>query len=348
MSRSRTKVAVSALLLALVVSAVGLARDAVATPASKVYLNGVPYPVYFNDGDSFRVLGGPLKGTKARLAGFNTLESYGKTHSWGGWDPKELYHNAKMGTYNARRGPCWDDASERYRRGCSQAWHCTSDMKRDGYGRILWWCPDLAEDQIRKGLAHVMSVKGPGIPMLVAAQAEAIKNRRGMWSHGVPRYVVTSLHAADEPWFGGFPYNRMVSSVTGASRKWKHRKIYSECDNVCWWEVVLTPAAHAMGIKALRADPTLAGFIKAYDDDRLRALLNSYRLNGDLGLVRNHRNKGVFDLVTTRKHLVAFDQALSALVQGGGLTILSKELGSCMVHAAFNRRYGSGSASCLH
>ena len=331
-------------LLLLSVSAVIIAvnawpREATAqqTPiASKVYLNGVPYPVFFNDGDSFRVLAGPLKGSKARLAGFNTLESYGTTHSWGGWTARELYHNAKQGTYNARRGPCWDDKTKRYRRGCGKAWHCTSDMKRDGYGRILWWCPDLAEDQIRKGIAHVMSVHGPGVPMLVAAQKDAIKHRRGMWAHGVPRYVVTSLHSADEPWFKGFPYNRMVSTVDGSSRKWRHRKLYAECTKVCWWDVTLTPQGYAFGIKGLRADSRLAAFIKEYDDNRLRAMLDAYRLSNDLGLA------------LSKKHMKGFDEALADLVKTGKLTILTKKKGACMVHAAFNRRYGSGSAACLH
>ena len=73
-----------------------LSLTAVAEPASQVFLNGVPTPVFFNDGDSFRILEGPLKGTKARLAGFNTLESYGPVHQWGGWHAKELYAIAKM------------------------------------------------------------------------------------------------------------------------------------------------------------------------------------------------------------------------------------------------------------
>jgi len=336
MSRLRAHLGRSVALLALFAALVGLTTEASAIAASKVFLNGVPYPVFFNDGDSFRVLGGPLKGSKARLAGFNTLESYGTTHSWGGWTSRELYHNAKMGTYNARRGPCWNERTKSYKAKCNKAWHCTSDMKRDGYGRILWWCPDLAEDQVRKGLAHVMSVRGGGIPILIKAQVDAIKYKRGMWSHGVPKYIVTSLHSADEPWFKGLPYNRMVLSTTGASRKWRHRRLYNECDTVCWWDVKLTPEALAFGVKSLRTDASLAEFIKEYDDTRLRAMLNSYRLNGDLGMC------------LSKKHMKAIDEAMKALVKGGRLKILSKTKGACMVHAAFNRRYGSGAASCLH
>ena len=51
-----------------------LAHPALASePRSKVVVNGMMSPVYFNDGDTFRVLSGQLSGTKARLEGFNTL-----------------------------------------------------------------------------------------------------------------------------------------------------------------------------------------------------------------------------------------------------------------------------------
>ncbi len=334
MSSERKRVLLGVILGALSVVAAASAGAWGNDVPTKVYLNGVPAPVFFNDGDSFRVLGGAHAGTKARLAGFNTLESYGKTHSWGKWDAKELYFNAKMGTYNARQG----------------VWHCTSDLNRDGYGRILWWCPDLAEDQIRKGLAHVMSVKGPGHPKLIEAQADAVKNRRGMWAHGVPRYVVTSLHSADEPWFKGLPYNRMVSSVDGSSRKWRHRKLYSECTKVCWHDVTLTAQGRAAGVAGLKAAPTLKPYLSKYTDADLVQLLEAYRLNGDLGLIKTDRT--IKDK-SERYRLLgeeakAFDEVLGALEKSGKLVIAKKTPGACMVHAAFFRRYGSRSASCLH
>ena len=112
----------------LAVALLLMPTEAHAVPASKVFLNGVPTPVFFNDGDSFRVLSGPLAGTRARLQGFNTLESYGRCHQWGDWTRRELGHYATLGTLNAQRG----------------VWNCTSDMKKDFYGRILWNCKDLA------------------------------------------------------------------------------------------------------------------------------------------------------------------------------------------------------------
>ena len=208
------------LLISLAVGGCALMLAAVqawAQPTSRVALNGVPTPVYFNDGDSFTVLSGPLQGTKARLTGYNTLESFGPVHKWGQWDPHELYVIAKMATLNARRG----------------AWHCESDLNRDGYGRILWNCPDLAEDQIRKGLAHGMTVSNEPSPAnYLAAQRAAMAERRGMWAHGIPKYVMTSLHSADEG-YEGQNYNRLISTEDGHTEKWLHGDTYKECQEVC-------------------------------------------------------------------------------------------------------------------
>src|SRR5687767_1443526 len=96
------------LLLALFLPRLALAQDT--EPVTRVYLNGVPAPVYFNDGDTFRVLGGQHRGMKARLGGFNTLETFGPVHRWGKWHAKELYVISKMATQHARQG----------------GWHCES------------------------------------------------------------------------------------------------------------------------------------------------------------------------------------------------------------------------------
>ena len=70
--------------LILVLSVHSIAHQALASePRTKVVVNGLMSPVYFNDGDTFRVLSGQLSGTKARLEGFNTLESFGPVHQWG-------------------------------------------------------------------------------------------------------------------------------------------------------------------------------------------------------------------------------------------------------------------------
>ncbi|MCB9738113.1 MAG: hypothetical protein H6747_02520 [Deltaproteobacteria bacterium] len=306
--------------LLAVVAPLLVATSASAIPATKVYLNGSPAPVYFNDGDSFRVLAGQYAGTKARLAGFNTLESYGAVHQWGKWTAHELYRNAKMGTLNARRG----------------VWHCTSDLKRDGYGRILWWCPDLAEDQVRKGLAHVMTVTSSGgDPRVVRAQKLAIAERRGMWAHGVPKYVLTSTHSNDEG-YEGRTYNRLVATSDGHSKKWYHLDNYKECQVVCSKERSYDEAALRRGLGTLRADPALAAFQSRYTDaqwlDLLRAALAKEKLGGLLD----------------EAHRAPLTAAIEKLVAAGALGEVKVEVDSCMTYAPFNRRYGPRSASCLH
>ena len=145
--RGETPVPVSrrhSISIPLVLLAAGLLwpGGGVADGNTRVFINGVPVPVHFNDGDSFRVFGGEYRGSQCRLAGFNTLESFAPAHQWGDWHPDELYINAKMATSNGRRG----------------TWHCTTDGSRDGYGRVLMICPDLAVDQIRRGFAHAYNI----------------------------------------------------------------------------------------------------------------------------------------------------------------------------------------------
>ena len=155
-------------------------RLAHAEPVTRVFINGRPTPVHFSDGDTFRVLAGPLRGASARMSGFNTLESFGPVHRWGDWHEREMYALSKLATLNAQRG----------------VWHCTTDMERDTYGRILAFCLDLGLDQIRRGYAHAMTVDlARGDERLLEVQRDAIANRRGMWAHGVPAYVLTSAHA---------------------------------------------------------------------------------------------------------------------------------------------------------
>jgi hypothetical protein len=97
----------------------------------------------------------------------------------------------------------------------------------------LWDCPDLIEDQIRKGLAHAMTVTDQPAPeRYLKAQRLAQQERRGLWAHGVPAFVLTSLHSNDEG-YEGKTYNRLVSTVTGSSTKWLHKDNYDECQWIC-------------------------------------------------------------------------------------------------------------------
>lgn len=295
-------------------------RDAAAIATSKVFLNGRVTPVHFSDGDSFRVLAGPLAGTSARMGGYNTLESFGPVHQWGGWTAKELYFNAKMATINARRG----------------VWHCTSDLSRDGYGRILWNCPDLAESQIRQGFGHAMTVtSAPSEAYLLRAQRKAQQERRGIWAHGIPDYIMTSNHSNDEG-YDGKTYNRLVSTRDGHSKKWYHSDIYKECENVCSKTTRYDEAKLQDAVVALRQDATLATFIGRYSDGQLRGLLRTALVPEPLG--------GLLD----EEHRKPLKTAIAAMRDAGALGTAQQVVDSCMIYVAFKRRYGRGSAACLH
>ena len=314
---------VAVLALALLTLVGGAAH---AEPATKVFLNGVPSPVFFNDGDSFRVLSGKFEGSKARLSGYNTLESYGPAHQWGPWTAHEMFVLAKMATANARNG----------------VWHCTSDGKLDTYGRTLWWCPELAADQIRKGLAHVLSVdSNPGNADLIKAQDEAKAARRGMWAHGIPPYVVTSLHSISEEVDDEGAYNRLVSFVDGHSLKWVHDEKYEECAIVCD-DGADTKARIDGAVAALQADATVGPYIKGaggargYTEDELEVIASNAS-----------RKKPIVKLMKRPEHLAAFTAVLDRLVADNQLGRVVTEPASCMIYVDFKRRFGGGRAACL-
>lgn len=287
-------------------------------PAAKVNLNGELVGVFFNDGDSFRILKGRNKGGKARLAGFNTLESHGAVHQWGTWTAKELYHIAKMATLHGRQGH----------------WNCNTDGDTDTYGRMLIFCPDLAESQIRHGFAHAMSVNDdPAEPKYLEAQREAIANKRGIWAHGVPEFVLTSLHSVEEDVEGRGTYNRLVSSVDGHSIKWKHNTKYRECENVCLQVYPSDDSVLAAVATKLKAEqPAL---VEGISDEDLTTML------------------GVFQRIRLVDRPVAKDKreelrgVLDGYAEAGMFGSGAPKNGACMVHVPFERRYGGRRAECL-
>lgn len=294
------------------------APQAAAEPATRVFLNGIPTPVYFNDGDSFRVLAGKLKGSKGRLAGFNTLESYGPVHQWGSWSRHELSRFASLGTLNARKG----------------VWRCTSDMDKDGYGRILWHCPDLAVDQIHKGLAHAMTVtEDPADARFLTAQTDAIAHRRGMWSHGAPDFVLTSLHSTTENW-GKKPYNRHVSAEDGHSWKFIHENAIAECQSMCTPSKDPSTEAIRDLAQTLLADPSMQGNLGDLTSDALASLITGFLTDGILGPLPLETGRYPLETVLTRA------------ISEGVLTVSGKPA-ACMVYVAFKRRYGATRAKCL-
>ncbi|MCP4443884.1 MAG: thermonuclease family protein [Myxococcales bacterium] len=308
-----------ALSLALAVGiAVVAHRQATAEPAAKVMINGKMAGVFFNDGDSFRVLKGPKKGAKARLAGFNTLESHGAVHQWGDWTFGELYTIAKMATLNGRKG----------------TWSCTTDGDTDTYGRMLLHCEGLAADQIRKGLAHAMTIDdNPSKPRYLEAQRDAIENKRGMWAHGVPEFVLTSLHSIEEDVEGHGTYNRLVSSADGHSIKWRHTNRYDECETVCLPVYANDEALLPAVLEKLKAEG--ADLIGEMTDEQLLTMLGTYQR---IRLV---------DRPAPEKHRVALNALLLGYATQGLFGTGASSNGSCVLHVPLERRFGGTRAACL-
>lgn len=291
-----------------------------AEAVTRVFLEGRQVPVYFSDGDTFRVLAGPYAGRNSRIAGFNALESYGPVHQWGDWHPYELYVNAKQATLNARRG----------------VWHCTTGDETDTYGRLLVECPDLAVDQIRKGLAHAMNVDDtPARPEYLRAQREAIAARRGMWAHGVPAFVLTSLHSVAEDPGRDEAYNRMVSTRDGHSEKWRHTDAYPECSWQCATEVVADEARVREVARRLRADRSLLPLIGELSNLLLTEIADRYARLAEL------------PEWLSPEQAAALAPRLRREREAGALGQPQRRRGACVLYVPFERRYGRTRPSCL-
>jgi len=184
-----------------------------------VELNGVPTIVRWSDGDSFRFKSGEYDDNGVRLMRYNTLESYGPVHRWGEWTGDELFAIAKSSRFVAAK----------------EDWTCTTDGSRDGYGRVLVDCPDVAEHMVRQGHGHVFSIDTAADPKLLAIQKEAQEAGTGMWEKGVPTVIITSLHSYAEEYAleKGTAYNRTVDAKTGDSVLIEHLEVYETCQEIC-------------------------------------------------------------------------------------------------------------------
>jgi endonuclease YncB( thermonuclease family) len=302
-----------------ILASLATAGDAGADAVTRVFINGHPTPVSFNDGDSFRPSDGELMGQQCRLIGYNTLESFGPAHQWGDWHPYELYINAKLATVHARRG----------------TWHCNFDGQFDTYGRAALDCPDLAVDMIRHGYAMAYMVDDhPSRPEYLRAQREAIRARRGMWAHGVPEFVMTSVHSFDEDRDRPWHYNRLISTRDGHSESMQHRDTYGECQWVCNQETVIDPQAAHDVARALRADTTTGPLVADLSNLVLMEFVSRFARNGVLPA---YADPAVSDVLTA---------ALTA-ERDSGHTPVHAERGSCGIYVPFERRYGRSRASCL-
>ena len=197
--------------------------DAPTKTKQTLVLDGKSERVNWGDGDTFTVMEGARKGFKARLKGYNTLESYGPVHFWGdghGWDFHRVH---KAATEVARGG----------------AWKCQTEEAGGGYGRALVTCPELREKLIAEGLGHVYAYnKEEADPKLLALQHTAQSKRLGMWKHGVPNGIVTSVHSVDEKPGDddrreSKTYNRVADTRTGETWSVAHEAVFKPCDVFC-------------------------------------------------------------------------------------------------------------------
>jgi len=184
---------------------------------SVLFLDGQYVLASWDDGDTFKSPRPDDEPLKARLAGYNTLESYGPVHRWGDWDPAELYLLSKEAA---------DVAS-------SEAWTCDDTGKGGGYGRALVDCPDLRRALLERGLAHSFVMNGEPLPDDLAAQQEAIRTGAGMWARGAPTWLTTSVHSLDEREGQIQTYNRVVNTQDGSVERRMHEETFASCTEVC-------------------------------------------------------------------------------------------------------------------
>ena len=199
----------------LLIAAVVAAPPKEAGPRTNgvIMLDGVETNVHWDDGDTFFA---PSSGVKARLVGYNTLESYGAVHRFG---PGEV--------------ALFQIASDATALATSRSWTCTTESGEGGYGRKSVDCPGLRGALLEAGLAHAFSVQGPAPKDDLDAQARGIEAKAGMWAQGAPKGLVTSVHSLDEKPGATSTYNRVLNVETGEASKRPHANTHKPCEWVC-------------------------------------------------------------------------------------------------------------------
>lgn len=184
---------------------------------STLTIDGEELEVFWNDGDSFKILetGGEQK--SVRLMGYNTLENHGPVHRWGDWTAIELFGIANEATAAAAAGE----------------WTCTTDGSLDRYQRSLVTCDDLILYMVETGLGHLFKIDEVANEKELEAQRSAQQRGVGMWAKGLPEFIVTSVHSAAEADDGRGVFNRTISTVDGHSEQIHHEEIYGECQEIC-------------------------------------------------------------------------------------------------------------------
>jgi micrococcal nuclease len=200
----------------------------------KVKLDGAIVDVYWDDGDTFKVVS---TGQSARLVGYNTLESYGPVHKFGP-GPSALLGVARAATMMAKES----------------VWECASQEGSGGYGRSVVDCPGLRTALLRSGLAHAFSVSGPAPKADLEAQSQGIAAKAGMWAQGAPSSIVTSAHSIAEKAGQTETYNRVLDVTTGHAPKHNHSETYGACTWACVSDSCLLYVPYAQRYGTNRAD----------------------------------------------------------------------------------------------
>ena len=185
------------------------------TGGAKVILDGREVAARWSDGDTFSWTDARGEKQRARLKGYNTLESFGPVHRWGNWTAAELYDWAKKSGERAR----------------SEVWRCRLVGESGGYGRVLVDCPELRRVLVEEGYAHLFEIDNDAPPDELALQASAIARGRGIWEKGAPEGLITSVHSAQEGY--KVTYDRVCSLKTGRCGQVEHKEFYSTCQEVC-------------------------------------------------------------------------------------------------------------------
>ena len=189
----------------------------VESQGSSVLLDGQKIQVRWDDGDTFKGKH-PETGKKisARLAGYNTLESYGPVHQWGEWSSEELYLLAK----------------EAGRFASAKEWSCSDTGKEEAMA-VCWLIAPIFAGRfwIPGWPIHFQSVLLP-VKQILPHSKLPLENKSGIWAKGVPKLLLTSLHSQDEK-PDQDAYNRSCVVNTGQCDKVTHTNTYTECQLVC-------------------------------------------------------------------------------------------------------------------
>ena len=199
-----------------IASALASPEESTIGPAvDSIVLDGDDVRVRWADGDSLTLESGARSQEGARLAEFNTLESYQAVQRWGDWSYEALADVNATATALAR----------------SRAWACTSTSEGGGYGRTLIECPGLRDELITRGLAHLFTIRTPLDVDTIGLQRTAQESRRGIWANGVPDGIVTSVSSTADGHDRTF--DRVVNTQTGQADRTFHEVAYTTCHEVC-------------------------------------------------------------------------------------------------------------------